>query len=117
DLYARRAGVVVKTPALAERREDIPLLLRAFLGEESARPMSADFVESALVYGWPFNVRELRKLAERLRILYGDAPRWERGMLDEEMLAVATEADDGPGTESRHGTTPPESREGPPARA
>src|SRR6185312_14689544 len=54
DLYARLAGVVVKTPALAERREDVPLLLEAFLGEESARPMSADFVESALVYGWPF---------------------------------------------------------------
>jgi DNA-binding NtrC family response regulator len=32
-------------------------------------------------------VRELRKLVERLLVLHPDAPRWERGMLDEPMRA------------------------------
>jgi DNA-binding NtrC family response regulator len=82
DLYARIAGVVVKTPALAERREDIPLLFLSFLHDAQTHLMSADFVESLLVHDWPFNVRELRKLAERLAVLHSGATCWERGMLD-----------------------------------
>jgi DNA-binding NtrC family response regulator len=85
DLFARLAGVLVKTPPLAARREDILLLFRSFLGDQSARPMSADFAQALLLYSWPGNVRELRKLAERLLVLQGDAPRWELGMLDEEL--------------------------------
>ena len=85
DLYGRLAGVVVRTPPLVERRADVLPLFRSFLGESGARELSADFVESLLVHAWPFNVRELRKLAERLLVLHADAPRWERGMLHKEM--------------------------------
>jgi DNA-binding NtrC family response regulator len=86
DLYGRLAGVVIQVPPLRARREDILLLLRHFLPEPlRARPMSADLVESLLVYGWPRNVRELQKLAERLPVLYPDRARWELDMLDPEM--------------------------------
>src|SRR5262249_27497366 len=99
------------------RRDDVLFLFDAFLGEGAARPMSADFAESLLGHGWPFNVRELRKLAERLTVLHADAPCWERGMLDDEMLGAAdAEPDDAPASTARHGTTPPASRESPPAR-
>jgi DNA-binding NtrC family response regulator len=116
DLYARLAGVVVKTPPLADRREDVPLLFDAFLGEGSARPMTADFAESLVLYGWPFNVRELKKLAERLVVLHDGAPQWERGMLDEEMLHAADVTDPAPSAGPSRGTTPPAPREGPPPR-
>jgi DNA-binding NtrC family response regulator len=116
DLYARLAGVVVRTPALADRREDVPLLFRSFLGD-AARPMSADFVESLLVHDWPFNVRELRQLAERLLVLHADAPRWERGMLDEEMRSAGGSAPPPRGDGAAAGATaPPAAKEGPPAR-
>jgi transcriptional regulator of acetoin/glycerol metabolism len=76
--------------------------------------MSADFAESLLVYGWPFNVRELRKLADRLEVLHPGAERWERGMLDEEMLASDPEPEE-PARPART-TEPPAAKEGPPAR-
>jgi DNA-binding NtrC family response regulator len=114
DLYARLAGVVVRTPPLVDRREDILLLFRSFLGDDG-REMSADFVESLLLYAWPFNVRELKKLAERLLVLHADAPRWERGMLDDEMRVPG---DSSPPSAPRgeHDTSPPAPKEGPPAR-
>jgi DNA-binding NtrC family response regulator len=115
DLYARLAGVVVETPALSARREDVLLLFDAFLGAENARPASADFVESLIAYGWPFNVRELRKLAERLAVLHADAPRWERGMLDDEMLAAVGALPAGSPPAPR-GTEPPVANDRPPAR-
>ena len=117
DLYARLAGVVVKTPALADRREDVPLLFAAFLGEGGTRPMSADFVESLLAYSWPFNVRELKKLAERLVVLHAGAPLWERGMLDDEMReAAAVAPEEIPAARSSRGTAPPSSKDHPPPR-
>jgi two-component system response regulator GlrR len=108
DLYARLAGVVLRTPSLVQRREDIPMLFRSFLGEGDARATSADFMESLVCHGFPFNVRELKKLAERLAVLYPGAARWERGMLDPEMIARAPEA--------RADPTPAPPRRGPPAR-
>ncbi|MFT3774262.1 MAG: sigma 54-interacting transcriptional regulator [Minicystis sp.] len=116
DLYARLAGVVVKTPSLADRRDDVLTLFRSFLGD-GARPMSPDFIESLLAHAWPFNVRELRKLAERLLVLHADAPRWERGMLDEEMHLVGDSSPPPVGeTKRSSGTTPPSAKEGPPER-
>jgi DNA-binding NtrC family response regulator len=99
DLYARLAGIVLKVPLLAERREDILLLFRRFLPDDlRARPPAADFVESLLVYAWPRNVRELQKLAERLPVLYPEAARWEMEMLD---LEMRMQARDEPATDVR----------------
>jgi DNA-binding NtrC family response regulator len=94
DLYARLAGVTVKVPSLAERKEDVLLLFQRFLPAALRdRPMTADFVESLLVYHWPRNVRELQKLAERLPVLQPDAPFWQVAMLDEEMRLSARDDD------------------------
>ena len=78
DLLARLEEWPIELPALRERREDVCLLLQAFLGAESPGPppeVPADVAEALLVYDWPFNVRELRKLARRLRVALepGDA--------------------------------------------
>jgi DNA-binding NtrC family response regulator len=118
DLYARLAGLVVKTPALADRREDISLLFSSFLGEGGARPMSADFAETLVAHGWPFNVRELKKLADRLLILHPDAPIWERGMLDDEMIRGASAEPPPPlGAEGTQGQSEPAGpKGGPPPR-
>jgi DNA-binding NtrC family response regulator len=90
DLYARLAGVVIKVPTLAERKEDVLLLLQRFLPADLRdRPMTADFVESLLAYHWPRNVRELQKLAERLPVLHPDAPCWHVTMLDDDMRLFA----------------------------
>jgi DNA-binding NtrC family response regulator len=84
DLLARLAGVQIRTPALRDRIEDVPALFAHFLPEAvRARPASADFVEALLLHPWPQNVRELARLAERLRVLHPAAPRWELAMLDE----------------------------------
>jgi DNA-binding NtrC family response regulator len=110
DLYARLAGVRLRTPALADRRQDILPLMRRFLPAPAReRPMSADFVEALLLYEWPRNVRELMMLAERLHVLHPDARRFELAMLDEE-LGVAVRARQAPA-----GPAPPQKR--PPTRA
>ncbi|MEO8881273.1 MAG: helix-turn-helix domain-containing protein, partial [Gemmatimonadaceae bacterium] len=62
-------------PPLRERREDIPLLVRAFIQEFSAqheRPfhgISADAMKILVDYPWPGNVRELRNLVESMVVL------------------------------------------------
>jgi two-component system nitrogen regulation response regulator GlnG len=67
DLYFRLAVVTVRVPPLRERREDVPLLVRAFLAS-LGRP---DFVLSSALqdrlerHTWPGNVRELKNVVER----------------------------------------------------
>jgi transcriptional regulator with PAS, ATPase and Fis domain len=65
DLYYRLRVVVVKIPALRERRGDIPLLARHFLemyGERFGRPglrLSHDALAALMGHPFPGNVREL----------------------------------------------------------
>jgi DNA-binding NtrC family response regulator len=70
DLFYRLNVVHIKLPPLRERREDIPLLVRAFIDElapENNRPVR-DITPAALThlqtYDWPGNVRQLRNLLE-----------------------------------------------------
>jgi transcriptional regulator with GAF, ATPase, and Fis domain len=62
-------------PALRERREDIPLLVSAFVDEFAqamGKPIEAiakSSLQALQSYGWPGNVRELRNLIERSVIL------------------------------------------------
>ena len=75
DLYYRLNVIPFHVPALRERREDIPLLARAFVKEFCADSGVAEktFAPRALTlltaYAWPGNVRELRNLAERLVLM------------------------------------------------
>jgi len=75
DLYYRLAVVIVQTPPLRERREDVPELAARFLAEacerNGRRPMALSR-EGALAlqtHAWPGNVRELRNVVERMAIL------------------------------------------------
>ncbi|HKR79987.1 MAG TPA: helix-turn-helix domain-containing protein, partial [Nitrospira sp.] len=102
DLYYRLNVIEMKLPPLRERREDIPLLVDAFLKKcsESRGKEVKGISECALAmlmdYGWPGNVRELENVIERAvtlsrgeRISSDDLPpavqgaRGERRILDE----------------------------------
>lgn len=70
SLYHRLAGVPLRMPPLAERREDVPLLFAHFAlhaGERHQRPPAAlaAAAHSAAEREWPGNVRELERAAER----------------------------------------------------
>lgn len=77
DLYYRLAVVEIQSPALRDRKEDIPQLVRHFtrqLADEYGMAPK-DFDDRALTammnYPWPGNVRELRNVLERVMILAG----------------------------------------------
>ncbi len=77
DLYHRLSVIVLKVPALDERKDDIPLLINYFSGSictESGKPVR-EFSPEALALlqerSWPGNIRELRNVVERLLILGG----------------------------------------------
>jgi formate hydrogenlyase transcriptional activator len=75
DLFYRLYVFPITLPALRERRQDIPLLVRHFVNEISSRSGKRietipSYAMSALVeYDWPGNVRELENLIERSVIL------------------------------------------------
>jgi two-component system, NtrC family, nitrogen regulation response regulator NtrX len=75
DLYHRLAVILIKVPALNDRRDDIPLLLEHFatkISEEQRIPQKS-FSKTAIKllqeYDWTGNIRELRNVVERLIIL------------------------------------------------
>jgi DNA-binding NtrC family response regulator len=77
DLYHRLAVILIKVPALNERREDIPMLVTHFAkkiaGEQgvSVKKVTDKAVKLLQEYDWTGNIRELRNVVERLLILSG----------------------------------------------
>jgi formate hydrogenlyase transcriptional activator len=75
DLYYRLNVFPIQIPALRERREDIPLLVRYFVQKFSRRLnkaveyIPADAMDALANYSWPGNVRELENLLERAVLL------------------------------------------------
>jgi two-component system response regulator HydG len=74
DLYYRLSVMTIHLPALEERQEDIPLLVRHFLSgfnERNARQVTLNEEATGLLMrmSWPGNVRELENLIERAAIL------------------------------------------------
>lgn len=88
DFYHRIAGSLCKLPALKDREEDIPVLVRRFFEECSSATFELDpVVEDFLVRRpYPGNVRELKQLVSQLvrrhvgpgPITIGDIPESER---------------------------------------
>ena len=77
DLYHRLAVILIKVPALNDRRDDIPLLIGHFTEKISSehgnapKQFSADAINLLKEYDWTGNIRELRNVVERLIILGG----------------------------------------------
>lgn len=75
DLYYRLNVFPVRLPALRERREDIPALVKYFVEEmsrESGKAIDSIAAETMArfeAHDWPGNVRELRNAVERAVIL------------------------------------------------
>ena len=87
DLYYRLKGFVLRTPALAERRGDIPLLAAVFLRRAAPRARFAPEAHAWLAArDWPGNVRELRALAETAAALAGPG---EAAVVDAALLRFA----------------------------
>ena len=74
DLFYRLAVFPIEIPALNERAEDVPLLIRHFLKQMPDQRGAVRFNPQALqrlvAHPWPGNVRELRNVVERSAILY-----------------------------------------------
>lgn len=78
DLYHRLAVILIKVPALNDRRDDIPLLIEHFAAKiaveqgNAAKKFSAAAIKLLQEYDWTGNIRELRNVVERLIILGGN---------------------------------------------
>jgi len=75
DLFYRLNVVAIPMPPLRDRREDIPLLVQAFLvdfserNKKNVKAVDQRAMRLLETYGWPGNVRELRNVIERAVIL------------------------------------------------
>jgi two-component system, NtrC family, nitrogen regulation response regulator NtrX len=107
DLYHRLNVVPIRVPALSERREDIPELVRHFVQSVSMasgltpRRIGEDAMAVLQSHDWPGNVRQLRNNIERLMILVGgDADTIiTADMLPEEIVSPVPLSPNGSGGE------------------
>jgi two-component system response regulator GlrR len=71
DLYYRLNVVVLKLPALSERREDVPLLSTYFLAQLSEKyakkinGIAPEAIELLVTSSWPGNIRQLFNVVEQ----------------------------------------------------
>ena len=75
DLFYRLNVFPIRVPPLRERRDDIPVLVWAFVDEfaklfnKNIQSIEKESLEALQRYPWPGNVRELRNLVERAMIV------------------------------------------------
>lgn len=75
DLFYRLNVIALELPALRERRDDLVLLIDAFLQDMSAertdpiKALTSDALDAVMVYDWPGNVRELQNALEHAVVL------------------------------------------------
>jgi transcriptional regulator with GAF, ATPase, and Fis domain len=83
DLYYRLKVMTIKLPPLRERREDIPLLIKAFLEEiaqdrgEDPKDMNGEALRVMKAYSWPGNVRELKNEVQKQALISGKVIGYE----------------------------------------
>ncbi|MGH9351052.1 MAG: sigma-54-dependent transcriptional regulator, partial [Terriglobia bacterium] len=79
DLYYRLNAFTIHIPPLRERKEEIPLLVRHFMGLFSTSyartplSVSPSLIEACMNYRWPGNLRELENFVKRYLILGDEA--------------------------------------------
>ena len=78
DLYHRLSVIVIKVPALDDRKSDIPILVEHFIDQICAetgmqkRKVDPAAMQLLVEKSWTGNIRELRNVVERLLILSGN---------------------------------------------
>src|SRR5262250_201125 len=104
DLYYRLRVVELVIPPLAERREDIPLLIDHFLKDAAKRfgrdvkPLTGDALRACLLHQWKGNVRELRSAVEQALLLAPGPEITAADLFGRPAPAPQPEADIPPGT-------------------
>ena len=93
DLFYRLNVVPLRLPPLRERLEDIPDLVRHFLGIAEKEGLPSKTFEPGAVermkrYQWPGNVRELENLVRRLSAIYAQDTITEE-MVDSELTSAS----------------------------
>jgi len=75
DLYYRLNVIEIRMPALRERRDDIPVLIKHYLAiaakeaGKNVKDIDYEAMQALLAYDWPGNIRELRNTIERATVL------------------------------------------------
>jgi two-component system response regulator HydG len=75
DLYHRLKVVTINLPRLADRSQDIPLLIEHFLKQftkrhhKNVQSMSAAARRRLMAFDWPGNVRQLRNVVESMVVV------------------------------------------------
>ena len=78
DLFHRLNVIPIHVPALAQRPDDVPLLVEKFLGDvadeygQASKEVEPDAMKYLQSLPWTGNVRELRNVVERLVIMCND---------------------------------------------
>ncbi len=78
DLFFRLNVFPLRSPALRDRLEDIPILAQSFMEAFSrengtkCKPVDPEVMKALASRSWPGNVRELKNVVERMAILSGD---------------------------------------------
>ena len=79
DLYYRLEVLPIHVPALRERKDDIPQLVKYFssqISKELNKPEKAfsdNLIVQLMNYDWPGNIRELRNYINRIYLLSNDS--------------------------------------------
>jgi len=95
DLFYRLRVVHLRVPAVRERLEDLPLLIRHFLDRyqrEHGRALgglSEEARAALLAHSWPGNVRELENELERAVVMTPDGEEIQASALTEEIRSPA----------------------------
>jgi len=91
DLYYRLNVIPITLPPLRERREDIPLLVKHFLGKFAASEgteLSQEAMRALMAFAWPGNVRQLENAVERAVTLSGGRRQIDLADLPSEVVAA-----------------------------
>jgi len=113
DLYFRLSVVPLRSPALRERREDIPELAlsfaRVFSTENGVREkrMDPEVLDALSERAWPGNVRELRNVVERMVILSGDRVTLDDLPPEGRIRETTSDRESPPPTPARPSAPPP----------
>jgi formate hydrogenlyase transcriptional activator len=109
DLYYRLNVFPVRVPALRERREDIPLLVRHFVQQFSRRmnrgveTIPSETMNTLVRYDWPGNIRELQNVIERA-VIVSTGPVLKVSLDDLRTRVPSAETSNGVGTSEDSGT-------------